>query len=47
MNDLYKNQRQMNYWWRANKDHVLFIVAIAVAVIGFIVLPAIGIYIIT
>jgi len=45
--DLNQADRQSYYWWRANKDRIMFICACIVAIIGFVVLPALGVYIVT
>jgi hypothetical protein len=47
MKDLNKNQRQFNYWLRRNKDRFLFAGVIIVFILGFWILPALGLYIIS
>jgi len=45
--DLNQEDRQAYYWWRAHKDRIMVTCAFVVAIIGFVVLPALGVYIIT
>jgi hypothetical protein len=44
MKDLNRNKRISYYWWRRNKDTVMFVLLGIVFIMGFVVLPALGVY---
>jgi uncharacterized protein YbcV (DUF1398 family) len=50
MNTLYKDLNRENrlsyYWWRRNNDRVFIALALSVFILGFFILPALGLYIV-
>jgi hypothetical protein len=47
MKDLNQNNRRRYFWWRRNNDRVFITLAVIVFLLGFWILPALGLYIVS